>query len=148
MIVFLLGAAGIALSIFGSNTCEFFSYTNVNGTAAAAGMDPPFDQAVTTGFVGIYNYRIVHSESSSTSGDCIAYDDTYGSLADTYPSISAAQFCALIAPMVAGLAILVMFMELVLCGFYGSFMLVSSLCMSAAGIQAGTFGLIADPVFW
>jgi len=77
----------------------------------------------------------------------MGYMDRFAKQTD-YPSLAAAQFCALIAPIVGGLGVFAVLFDFCVINFSGSFMIGTFLLLSAAGIQAGAFALIADPAFW
>jgi hypothetical protein len=110
--------------------------------------DPPFDRAIAAN-VGIFRYEIteiVNGGGPGTNG-CVSYDDTFAQQ-NGYPSLATAQFCAMIAPIIAGLAVFANLFDFCVCNFPGSYLITSLLFLTAAGIQAGTFTLLADPVFW
>jgi hypothetical protein len=60
----------------------------------------------------------------------------------------AAQFCALFAVILGGLAWFVNLFETFFCSFYCSFIIGSILLILAAGLQACTFLIFADTDFW
>lgn len=66
---------------------------------------------------------------------------------DDYPSLTTAQLCSLLAPIVCGLAIICSLFDFCICTFPGSSLIGGLLYVLAMGIQCGTFALIADPVF-
>jgi hypothetical protein len=81
------------------------------------------------------------------TGGCIAYEENFGQQ-QGYPSLSTAQFCAVIAPIFAGLAVFASSVDVCVCNFNGSFMIAGLLFVIATGLQAATFTLFADPAFW
>jgi hypothetical protein len=83
--------AGMVLSVASARTCEFISISSKED-----GGDPPFDTAIVAN-VGICSYEFL--ESSSTTDGCVDYEETFGDLSDTYPSLTAAQYSAYIAPI-------------------------------------------------
>lgn len=110
--------------------------------------DPPFNVAL-AGTVGIFGYEITdvfNSGGSGTNG-CVAYEETFGKQKG-YPSLATAQFCALLAPVFACIAIFFCSIDVCVCNFNGSFITSSLLFLTATGLQAATFTLLADPAFW
>ena len=145
--VLLLGIVGIILSRIGSATCEFLSFENLEGVPWKE-LKPPFDTAIAAN-VGIFNYEILDSPNADDiTGECIAYEDKFFDLAETQEALVAAQICAVVAPVLAGVALLLNLMEACMCNFAGSFVFTSSLFIAAAGVQAGTFSMIAEPSLW
>ena len=78
---------------------------------------------------------------------CVSYAFTFAQQTE-YPSLATAQFCALISPILAGIGIFANLVDLCVCNFVGSYMIGSLIFLAASGISAGTFTLLADPVFW
>jgi len=77
---------------------------------------------------------------------CVSYAFTFAQQTE-YPSLATAQFCALISPILAGIGIFANLVDLCVCNFVGSYMIGSLIFLAASGISAGTFTLLADPVF-
>ena len=145
--VLLLGIVGIILSRIGSATCEFLSFENLEGVPWRE-LKPPFDTAIAAN-VGIFNYEILDSPNAADITDgCIPYEDKFFDLAENQEALVAAQICAVVAPVLAGCALLLNLMEACMCNFAGSFVFTSSLFIAAAGVQAGTFSMIAEPSLW
>ena len=142
-----LGIVGIILSWVGSRTCEFLSFENSEGVPWRE-LEPPFDTAIAAN-VGIFNYEILDSPNADDITDgCIAYDDNFFGLVDTQEALAAAQICAVVAPVLAGVSLLLNLMEACFCNFPGSFVFTSTLFIAASGVQAGTFSMIAEPSLW
>jgi hypothetical protein len=149
LLVLGLGVAGVILSYIAADTCEFISFENQRGTPWD-NLEAPFDQAVSA-HVGIFGYEILDFGSNgtgTTTGKCVEYDDRFADMIDYYESIAAAQFCAIVAPSLALFAMALNLFEFFVCGFYGSFIFSSMLYLLAAGIQAGTFSMLAEPAIW
>jgi hypothetical protein len=109
--------------------------------------DPPFNTVLAAN-VGIFNYEVIQLANGGTRDfGCVAYDDKFAKQTG-YPSIATAQFCALIAPIIASFAVFAALFDVCVCQFPGSFVISTVLFLAAAAIQAGTFTLIADPAFW
>jgi hypothetical protein len=109
--------------------------------------EPPFNIAI-SGTVGIFGYEITEYYNRVGQSDgCLAYDENFGQQR-AYPSLATAQFCALIAPIFAGIGIFFTAVDLCVCNFGGSFLTPSLLYAIACGLQAATFTLLADPAFW
>ena len=142
-----MGVVGIILSWIGSNTCEFLSFENLEGVPWRE-LEPPFDTAIAAN-VGIFNYEILDSPNADDISDgCIAYDDKFFGLVETQEALAAAQICAVVAPVLAGTSLLLNLAESCICNFAGSFVFTSTLFIAAAGVQAGTFSMIAEPSLW
>lgn len=141
------GIAGIVCSWAASNTCDFITFQDNDGNPPDRAEDPPFNRAISAS-VGIFKYEILEFADGTRPTDCQAYDDRWIQGTYSYPSLTSAQFCALLAPLCAILGLFLNTVDFCVCNFPGSFMFASTLMLAASGIQAGTFTLIADPVFW
>lgn len=110
--------------------------------------DPPFNQALAA-HVGLFGYDITNVFNGAGPGTdgCVQYD-AYFAKQVGYPSLATAQFCALLSPIFAGIALFACAVDLCVCNFNGSFMIAGLLFALATGLQAGTFTLLADPAFW
>lgn len=140
----MLSAISILCSLVAANSCGFISFEDADGNSTK---DPPFDVA-TAAQVGIFRYQItIFSNTTFAPMECIQYDDRWAQQL-YYPSLSAAQFCALFAPIIAGFGVLITILEFCICHFSCSILISGTLYLLAAGIQLGTFVLVADPVFW
>jgi hypothetical protein len=147
LLVIALATGGVLLSYVALDTCEFISFENQRGIPWE-NLEPPFDRAVSA-HVGIFSYEILEAGvNGTTTGKCINYDDRFADMIDSYESIAASQFCAVVAPSLAMLAIALNLFEFFVCGFYGSFIVSSVLYFAAAGIQAGTFSMLAEKAIW
>ena len=145
--VLVLAVVGIILSWVGSQTCEFLSFKNLQDVPWRE-LEPPFDTAIAAN-VGIFKYEILDSPNADDITDgCVSYDDKYFDLVDTQEALVAAQICAVVAPVLAGVALLINLLEACLCNFAGSFVFTSTLFLAASGVQAGTFSMIAEPSLW
>jgi hypothetical protein len=98
--------------------------------------------------VGIFGYEITNVvNGAGGSGSCVAYEGYFGKQKG-YPSLATAQFCALLAPIFAGIAAFACSVDVCVCNFNGSFMIAALFFATATGLQAATFTLLADPAFW
>ncbi|MGK3737382.1 MAG: hypothetical protein ACI8RD_004097 [Bacillariaceae sp.] len=75
-----------------------------------------------------------------TTEGCSMYDNIF--LDTTNKALPAIQLCAVIAPSLAFIAILISIFELLFCKFVGSFITASILFLAASVVQSGTFGII------
>jgi hypothetical protein len=108
-------------------------------------LEPPFTGA-TEGWIGIFKYEITETaDGEGLSEGCTLYDSQWKNA--PFEALTAGQICAVMAPSFAILSILVSLVEVVCCFFRGSFLVISVLFLVAAGIQAGTFSLFAEPSF-
>lgn len=141
----ILGSAGIALSALASSTCEFLYFENDKGTPYEA-LEFPFNRAVKA-HIGIFSYEVIESDTPDLLTDgCEGYDKLFAD--SEYEVLIAAQFCALFGPILAGFGLFAALFELCVCSFYCSFLISSLFFLAAAGTQAGTFSLFAEPSFW
>ena len=77
---------------------------------------------------------------------CFVYDRIFDLDAPT-EILFVIQLCAVIAPSLAFIGILISILELFFCQFVGSFITTSILLLAASVVQSGTFGIILiDPV--
>lgn len=127
-------------------TCEFISFQDTDGNPPDRAEDPPFNNALSAN-VGIFKYEITEFPNRLGTSGCIKYDDRFAQMTG-YPSVATAQFCALIAPIMAGLGIFATVADFCACNFPGSYLISSVLFLLAGTIQAGTFTMVADPAFW
>jgi hypothetical protein len=124
-----------------------YAVIDTDGNPPEMAEDPPFDVAL-SGNVGIFGYEITRYFDRGGGGDgCLAYDENFGQQ-KAYPSVATAQFCALLAPIFAGIGIFACAVDCCVCNFGGSFLCASLFFAIACGLQAGTFTLLADPAFW
>lgn len=131
------------LSVLASETCEFLWFS-VGADSATNGVDeePPFDMA-SEGWIGIFQYEIIRRAGGEVvSEGCTLYNRQFVNAPNS--TLTASQFCAVLAPTFALLAILVAASEL-FCSlrFYGSFVATSIFVLAAAATQGGTFSLFA-----
>jgi len=136
IIIILLATTGIILSYFASNTCRFLSFETeaYNETVVS----PAFDEQ-TRRWIGIFkSENIIHDENEETYR-CSFYDNLF--LDAPNKVLFAIQLCAVIAPSLAFIAILISIFELLCCKFFGSFIAACALFLAASLFQIGTFGI-------
>jgi hypothetical protein len=144
--VLLLSAVAIGLSLLTVFSCQFFSYRTIDGTLWD-GFESPFDE-LSTASVGLFKYSQL-----TTSNDQVILSDACSNYPDWQNSgqravFQVAQWCSIFAPVAAFLAWIQVFFEMIYCRFCGSFLLISTMFLLAAAMQAGTFLLFADTEFW
>jgi len=139
ILIILLASAGIVLSIYSSYTCQ---YLYIESEILYELEDPPFER-----WIGIFKYESVHSDETEglfPSERC----SLYGKFLIDFPALFASQLCALVAPILALIAVLVSIFELLCCKFFGGFVATSVLLLAASLFQSGTFGIfLVDPNF-
>mmetsp|Transcript_124340 Transcript_124340/g.185793 ORF Transcript_124340/g.185793 Transcript_124340/m.185793 type:complete len:252 (-) Transcript_124340:202-957(-) len=145
LIVMGLAVVGIIFSWISASSCEFISFVDTDGNPPDRAYDPPFNTAL-AGSVGIFKYEITDFVNGAGATGCIAYEDRFAQQR-SYPSLATAQFCALIAPILAGLAVFANLFDTCACNFAGSYLIGALLYLAASGLQMGTFTLLADPAF-
>jgi len=136
IIIILLATTGIILSYFASNTCRFLLFENeaYNETVVS----PAFDEQ-TRRWIGIFkSVNIIQDENEETYR-CSFYDNLF--LDAPNKVLFAIQLCAVIAPSLAFIAILISIFELLCCKFFGSFIAACALFLAASLFQIGTFGI-------
>jgi len=144
IIIILLATAGISLSFFASNTCQFllFETEAYNETIFSSAFDEK-----TGGWIGIFkSEKIVQDEDeeSLTTYRCSLYDNLF--LDAPNKVLFVIQLCAVMAPSLAFIAILISIFELLCCKFSGSFIASCALFLAASLFQIGTFGIfLIDP---
>jgi hypothetical protein len=141
-VMLALSCGGVMLSVLASETCEFLYFEKeYNATI----MDPPFDRA-SAGWIGIFQYSILKDENGMDLVDgCSKYENQFTRA--PYEALIASQFCAVFAPALGMLAILISIIDLLCCTFYGSFVVTCVVFLIASGFQAGTFSIVAEPTF-
>jgi len=136
ILIISLASAGIVLSFFASNTCQFLYF----GSDAFYEIDPSFDDQ-TEGWIGVFKYDVITNENrGNTSERCSLYDN-FLNMNVPNEALLASQLCAVIAPSLALIAIVISAFELLCCKFFGSFIAASVLFLIASLFQSGTFGL-------
>jgi len=97
--------------------------------------------------VGVFSYDVMRAvNDTSLTSTCVGYRSTIGH--SNYAVITAAQFCAVFAPLIGFFGLMVSFVDTCLCRFCCSFLISSALYLAACGVQAGVFSLYAEPDFW
>lgn len=145
MLCLTTAITAIILGIMASSNCNFLKFNN-NSEVAWEGLEPPFDGAFQA-YVGIFSYEIANATDATQITDgCVAYDGKFGK--SNFEAIIAAQFCAIFAPIMGVIAVVISGVDTFLCRFCCSFLISSALFLAACGIQAGTFSLFAEPDFW
>ena len=156
--VLLLMAAGISMSVIVAMSCEFFAYQTLDGEPWPD-LTPPFNELTSAG-VGLFSYT---TESSSmmmttTNGNggmsfdtCTPYGDEFVDEQQQNSNSSffaAAQYCAIVAPVAAFLALASHVSEIACCRVKGSYHINAFLLLSATILQGATFLIFADGTFW
>ncbi|KAG7367029.1 hypothetical protein IV203_029699 [Nitzschia inconspicua] len=129
-----LMCGGILLSVLASENCEFLRFESVSNNTS---LGPPFDNSVSKGWVGIFRFQ-VDAESGCTLYDGIFTKAPIGTLV-------ASQVCAIVAPFLSFSAVMVSVSDVLCCRFYGNFILMAILLLTAAAFQGGTFVIFAQP---
>ena len=164
VLILILGYGGIVLSILASvSTCEFLKYQTSTATSS---LDSPFDGR-TSGWVGIFQFKIIidnngdaidkngietvaaniTASSTFNEGGCVWYDGQFVNA--TNEVILTSQFCAVIAPSLALIAMIITTVESCCCMplFRGSFVATSIFLLLSAFTQGLTFAIFAEPTF-
>lgn len=125
-------------SIIVALSCEFFKFDATDEAASEFLM--PLEN-VTLAYVGIFSYTL------ESGGTCVNYLDAF---LDTQfeEMFQTAQFCAVIAPAMAFVALMMTYIDTVYCSWMYSFFLSCLLFLVAAAIQACTFLVYGQNEFW
>ena len=132
--------AAVGLSIAGSLQCQFLLVDITTGTGwdLILGLIPDGLNQV---WVGIFQWG--PAINGNLAGECRYYDDFFNGGDQYY--LEVAQICAIVAPVIGFIGILISCFELICCSFFGSCIFACIFFFAAAGVQMGTFGLFASP---
>lgn len=127
-----------------SETCQFLRFESITN---ATNLGPPFDDGVSEGWMGIFRYQVTMEggDESVVESGCTLYDGQFGRAPTG--TLIASQICAVVAPCLAFLAVLVSIFDVLWCRFYGNFIAMTTLLLTAAAVQGGTFIIFAQPSF-
>ena len=144
-LLFVLGAGAITLSAFSFYSCEFFSYQALDGEPWE-GLAPPFDDMAMAS-VGLFRYSAETTDSEGIFGEgCMQYEDWTDVGQQTYFYV--AQWCSMIAPAVALLALVEILFECCLCRLMGSYSMIRLFFFTAGLLQGCTFFVFGETQFW
>lgn len=137
ILIILLASVGIVCSFFASYTCDFLFFES----EAFDELDSALGNQ-TEGWIGIFRYKLETNDirDDPTVEEC-SYYNTFLTIDSPSEALLASQLCALLAPGLASIAILISLIELLCCRFFGSFVLASALFLAASLLQSGTFGI-------
>jgi hypothetical protein len=145
--LFLSGitCGAIANSILSILSCEFFSYEALDGEPWE-GLTPPFDNLAEAS-VGLFGYSTKIGDGYGVFGNsCMKYEDWRDISQQSYFSV--AQWCSLIAPVLAALALLQMVLEWCWCRLRASYFIIRVLFVFAALLQLASFLVFFESQYW
>mmetsp|Transcript_20583 Transcript_20583/g.38527 ORF Transcript_20583/g.38527 Transcript_20583/m.38527 type:complete len:425 (-) Transcript_20583:78-1352(-) len=165
---FLFAFSGIILSGLGSLTCQFLSYKDLSIRTTRGhnhDYDIPdevrqrqlagvskillLDEGTTEAWIGLFSYDIVESYNpDAVTERCLQYDkqSIFGDA--PYILLLVAQICALSAPTMALLAVVVLYLQFAKqCCCTCNYFTISLMFLVSAGFQATTFLLFLEPNF-
>lgn len=128
IIIILLATAGIILSYFASSTCQFLLFET-----------EAYNETIVSQWIGIFKSEKIIQDENEEIYRCSFYDNLF--LDAPNKVLFAIQVCAVIAPSLAFIAILISIFELLCCKFFGSFIAACALFLAASIFQIGTFGI-------
>jgi len=132
IIMITLVFTGVVLSFLASNTCHFLYFQPGTSTESDAASDE--------GWIGIFKYNTIANETQEVlSSECFVYEILLDP--NENKALFASQLCSIMAPCVAMIAIALATTELICCEFFGSFMAMSVLFLTASLLQCGSFGI-------
>ena len=140
----ILGSGAIVSSVFSAYSCEFFSYRSLDGQPWE-GLSPPFDDLASAS-VGMFRYSATIADSELFGENCMNYEDWTDVGQQVY--FHAAQWCSVLAPFMAFLAILQITCECCMCRLKGSYALNRFFFISASILQMCTFLVFTETQFW
>eukprot|EP00526_Cylindrotheca_closterium_P014573 CAMPEP_0113618460 /NCGR_PEP_ID=MMETSP0017_2-20120614/9349_1 /TAXON_ID=2856 /ORGANISM="Cylindrotheca closterium" /LENGTH=280 /DNA_ID=CAMNT_0000527971 /DNA_START=71 /DNA_END=913 /DNA_ORIENTATION=- /assembly_acc=CAM_ASM_000147 len=138
---------GIIFTAESGKGCDFIMVEDTDGDQLdliRTGDRPDFVFGTATKMrVGIYQYQIL--EGSNVQG-CVDYPQKFFDI-EGYPSLTSAQICSVMAPIICAIAIVCTLIDFCICTFRGSNVCGGFFYVVAMAVQCGVFGIIADPVF-
>jgi hypothetical protein len=140
LIIFAFGGGGIACSVLGTLSCEFFSIQIVDDSDLP---DPwaGLDQAS----VGMFAYSASNNKQDE---ECIDYEDNFWNSSVFNEFFVSAQLCAILAPSFGFLAWLHSLVEAFSCSCFCSCASTAILFALALVAQGGTFMIYGQTGFW
>jgi hypothetical protein len=141
----VITCGAIANSILSILSCEFFSYQALDGKPWE-GLSAPFDDLAEAS-VGLFGYSThIGNQLGPFGKSCISYDEWRDVSQETY--FYAAQWCSMVAPGVAALALIQMVLEWCCCRLRGSYFVIRLLFVIAALLQLGSFLVFFESQYW
>ena len=146
--ILLLGIAAIAFSIITIYSCAFFSYRSLDEQPWSKLM-PPFD-SLASASVGLFSFSATATDEglqlSFLDGQCVEYDNPWTTGQSEYWLV--AQWCAVVAPVAAFLALMQLVLESLCCRLRCSYLLIAFFFLAASALQGCSFMVFADREFW
>jgi len=141
LLIILLACVGIACSFYASNDCEFLHLASETSDATDIFVD--FVDNETEGWIGIFKYEPpTNNNQDYRDFDECSYYENFFIVDSPNNALLASQVCAVLAPGLAFVAILISTIELLCCRFIGSFVFASVLFLTASMVQSGTFVIL------
>ena len=133
-------------------SCDFFHVESVNGEPWH-GLNPALDDSLGID-MGVFQYRITESNSTlfvdSIDGVCQSYGGRFQRL-DFHLNDdlwTVAQACAVYAPVVAFLGVVLALLEACCCSFFASSIFPALLYFGSFGLQGATFLVFVHSEYW
>ena len=145
--LFLSGVTcgAIANSILSILSCEFFSYEALDGEPWE-GLTPPFEDLAAAS-VGLFGYSTkIGDDYGALGGSCMDYEDWRDVSQQTYFYV--AQWCSLVAPALAALALFQMVLEWCCCRLRASYFIIRVMFVFAALLQLASFLVFLESQYW
>ncbi|CAJ1893124.1 unnamed protein product [Cylindrotheca closterium] len=141
--VLFLSSVAIGGSLLTTISCRFFTYTTLDGQVWE-GLEGPF-QDLPEASVGLFGYSEATTSTALVGDSCERFNDW--KLVGQSDVFQVAQVAAICAPLLGFLAWIQIVLEFLCCRLYGGFVLMSSLFLLTAAVQACTFLVFADTQF-
>ena len=136
------------MSLLAAMSCSFFSFENVTGEPWI-GLTPPFDSTIAAD-IGLFRYEITNSlDVTEMTGECVSYENVLTDLTGQGVELwVAAEFCAIIALVLSGLAFFVNLIEVICCNYPFSCLIAAIMLFAAFVMQLCTFLAFGRSEFW
>ena len=146
--VFLCTLVGFILSLVAALSCRFFSFENVTGKPWI-GLEPPFDSTIAAD-IGLFRYEITNSlDEADMTGGCVNNERNLADLTGQGAELRVtAQFCAILALVLSGLAFVVNLIEVICCNYPFSCLIPASMLFVSFVMQVCTFLIFGRSEFW
>ena len=142
----------IVFSVMSMLSCNFFHMDSVTNEPWH-GLNPALDDAIAVD-MGLFQYRITQSNDTSfdaeIDGVCSSYGGRFQNL-DFHMNDdlwTVAQACAVYAPVVAFLGVILALLEACCCSFFGSSIFPGLLYLGSFALQGTTFLLFVQSEYW
>jgi hypothetical protein len=147
---FLLVFCGIVLSVLASLTCQFLLQNDsLETTVVSYSLLPT--EGVEEAWLGLFSYEIIqlNNPDKNITAGCSVYDNNLFRIAESpYVLFSLGQVCAVLAPGLALVAVLVFLLQMAVTKFCCNYNAIAATLFLTSLMQAGTFAVFAERALW